>query len=755
VSRVFDERRKDRAMATVFRMGGGLVALLVILIVVGIAWQTLPLLTPTSLETPTSYHSEEAIVASGCDPRRDRAWFLDTEGFLSILHDGSVRAPLIEGELPGIVSADHEIHCRLTLLSPDASVRIGSIRPADNSQPVVERPHTSVWRPGAAVWTPSRNGIWVGATANTDRSGSPVAAVWGSRGLAAARWRAASGRWEEMPKLHIGAVSSAAIAEGGARLAIVTPRGKVRILRLPDMTDEPVESSISEAVRVRFLIGGGTLVIAGSEGEVSVALRVPRVKIINHGEEILWVDGYRVPPGEGVVAVDDGISGRYANRQGVEVVPVQPLWKTVRRLPALPDLPTAIAPGHRDRTFAVGGAHGWVAVYHATSGRRLVSRRWGEEPVAALSLAPRGDALLASTRGAFRFATLSNPNPAISFRTLFLPVWYEGHAAPAHIWQTSGGSDAFEPKYSMWPLLFGTLKATAYAMLISVPLALLAAIYVSQLAPRRLQTIIKPSVELMAAVPSVIVGFLGALWLAPRLEAALFETVMVIASLPLAVLAALFIWRRLPDGFRQRIPPGGELILLAFAAAAVIGVVTVVAGPLENRLFGGDLIRYLYTEHGIRYDQRNGFVVGIALGFAVIPVIFTIAEDACSSVPRSLVRAARALGATRWQAAIQMVVPAALPGLLGAIILGFGRAVGETMIVLMASGNTPILDGSPFNGMRTMSAAIAVEIPEAAVGGTHFRVLFLTGLLLFVFSFIVTTAADSVSRRLRRRYARL
>jgi phosphate transport system permease protein len=373
----------------------------------------------------------------------------------------------------------------------------------------------------------------------------------------------------------------------------------------------------------------------------------------------------------------------------------------------------------------------------------------------SVALAPRGDALLASTARHFRVANLKNPYPGISFSTLFRPVWYEGYAAPANIWQTSGGSDAFEPKYSLWPLLFGTLKATAYAMLVSVPLALLAAVYVSQLAPQRLQALIKPSVELMAAVPSVIIGFLGALWLAPRLEAAFIETVMAFASLPVAVVFALLLWRRLPSALRQRIPSGGELVLLALVAAAVIAAAVAVAGPVEARFFRGDLIRYLFTEHGIRYDQRNALVVGIALGFAVIPVIFTIAEDACSSVPRSLFRAARALGATRWQAAIQMVVPAAMPGLLAAVILGFGRAVGETMIVLMVSGNTPILDGSPFNGMRTMSAAIAVEIPEAAVGGTHFRVLFLTGLLLFAISFLVTSFADSVSRTLRRRYARL
>jgi ABC-type phosphate transport system permease subunit len=755
VPRVFDERRKDRAMATIFRMGGGLVVLLVVLIVVGLAWQTLPLLTPAGLEAPTSHESGEAIVAGGCDPWRERSWSLDTRGSLSVHRNGSVPVPLFEDEPIEIVAADHEIHCLVTLLSEDGTVVVGSVRPEADRKPAGDRPSGGLWRPSAGVWRPAGDRTWSGATANTDRSGDPVAAVWGPRGVAAARWHASIDRWEEMPKRPVGAVSSVAIAEGGDRLALVGRRGTVRVLRFPDMTDEPVEASISGAAQIRFLIGGGTLVIAGSEGEISVALRVPRVKIINHGAEDLWVGNHRVPSGEGLVAVDDGVSGQFANRQSVEVVPVLPLWKTVRRLPAFPDQPTAIAPGHRDRSFAVGGNAGWVAVYHATSGRRLVVRRWSEEPIAALSLAPRGDALLASTRGAFRFAHLSNPDPAISFRTLFLPVWYEGHAAPANIWQTSGGSDAFEPKYSMWPLLFGTLKATTYAMLISVPLALLAAIYVSQLAPRRMQAIIKPSVELMAAVPSVIVGFLGALWLAPRLEAALLETAMVMASLPLAVIVALVVWRRLPDSVRQRIPPGGELVLLALVTATVIGAAVAIAGPVESRFFAGDLIRYLYTEHGIRYDQRNGLVVGIALGFAVIPVIFTIAEDACSSVPRSLVRAARALGATRWQASIQMVVPAALPGLLGAIILGFGRAVGETMIVLMASGNTPILDGSPFNGMRTMSAAIAVEIPEAAVGGTHFRVLFLTGLLLFVFSFLVTTAADSVSRRLRRRYARL
>jgi phosphate transport system permease protein len=174
--------------------------------------------------------------------------------------------------------------------------------------------------------------------------------------------------------------------------------------------------------------------------------------------------------------------------------------------------------------------------------------------------------------------------------------------------------------------------------------------------------------------------------------------------------------------------------------------------PLEARLFGGDLRQWLFDQHGITYDQRNCIVVGIALGFAIIPVIFTISEDAMSAVPRSLTSAALALGASRWQSALHVVLPAASPGIFAAIMLGLGRAIGETMIVLMATGNTPILDFSPFNGMRTMSASIAVEIPEAPHAGTLYRVLFLTGLILFAFTFLLNSAADLVSRRLRKRY---
>jgi phosphate transport system permease protein len=123
-----------------------------------------------------------------------------------------------------------------------------------------------------------------------------------------------------------------------------------------------------------------------------------------------------------------------------------------------------------------------------------------------------------------------------------------------------------------------------------------------------------------------------------------------------------------------------------------------------------------------------------------------------SAVPRSLTSAALALGASRWQSALHVVLPAASPGIFAAIMLGLGRAIGETMIVLMATGNTPIVDFSPFNGMRTMSAGIAVEIPEAPHAGTLYRVLFFTGFLLFCFTFLLNTGADLIGRRLRKRY---
>jgi phosphate transport system permease protein len=198
-----------------------------------------------------------------------------------------------------------------------------------------------------------------------------------------------------------------------------------------------------------------------------------------------------------------------------------------------------------------------------------------------------------------------------------------------------------------------------------------------------------------------------------------------------------------------------ELVLI-LPMLLVAVLVAVQAGPsVEAWLFGGDFRLWLASSLGLTYDQRNSLVVGVAMGFAVIPIIFTISDDAFSSVPSSLTAGSLALGASRWQTALRIVVPTASPGVFSAVMVGFGRAVGETMIVLMATGNTPVLDWSIFNGMRTLSANIAVEIPEAPHGDTLYRVLFLAAALLFSMTFIVNTVAEVIRQRLREKYRAL
>jgi len=176
---------------------------------------------------------------------------------------------------------------------------------------------------------------------------------------------------------------------------------------------------------------------------------------------------------------------------------------------------------------------------------------------------------------------------------------------------------------------------------------------------------------------------------------------------------------------------------------------------LESVLFAGDMRAWMRDELGIGFDQRNAMVVGVAMGFAVIPSIFSIAEDAIFSVPRQLTNGSLALGATTWQTLVRVVLLTASPGIFSAVMIGFGRAVGETMIVLMATGNTPVMDLSMFQGMRTLSANIAVEMPEAEVASTHYRILFLAALVLFMFTFVFNTLAELVRQRLRGKYASL
>jgi phosphate transport system permease protein len=248
---------------------------------------------------------------------------------------------------------------------------------------------------------------------------------------------------------------------------------------------------------------------------------------------------------------------------------------------------------------------------------------------------------------------------------------------------------------------------------------------------------------------------LAGLWLAPLLERILPALLLMVIVLPVSIVLAGAAWERLSRRLGARLPAGSEVFFFFFVLAAAGAGCLMLEPALESGVFGSSFPSWLLRATGIRYDQRNAIVVGLAMGFAVIPIIFAIAEDAFSNVPRTLVSASLALGATRWQTVTRVVLPTASPGIFAAVMVGFGRAIGETMIVLMATGNTPIMDWSPFDGFRTLSANIAVEIAEAPQGGTLYRTLFLAALLLFMLTFVVNTVAELVRQRLRRKYASL
>jgi phosphate transport system permease protein len=492
---------------------------------------------------------------------------------------------------------------------------------------------------------------------------------------------------------------------------------------------------------------------------------------------------------------------------------------------------TALAASPRSRLFAAADAAGGVRLVQATSGRTVLTLPAGPAGgPAALGIGPREDRLLVAREGRLAAYALALGYPEVSVGTLLGAVWYEGYPGPAHAWETTG-HEAFEAKFGLVPLVFGTLKATLYAMLFATPLAILAAIYASQFMHPRWRARIKPTIELMAGLPSVVLGFIAGLVLAPVIERAVMPTLAGLFTVPLALLAAAHLWQFVPAGWRSRLE-GWRFALVGLAALpAGVAAAWAAAPAVERLLFQGDLRAWLDgrgdsgfggwvvallpvaaiaataalgriagpwlrrssrswsdrraalaslgvfaagvaatvalavaaatfcdalridTRGGLfgTYVQRNALVVGIGMSFAIIPLIFTIADDALTSVPEHLRSASLGAGATPWQTAVRVIVPAAASGLFSAVMIGLGRAVGETMIVLMAAGNTPIIDWNVFNGFQTLSAAIATELPEAARGSSHYRVLFLAALVLFALTFVVNTVAELVRQRFRRR----
>ena len=413
-----------------------------------------------------------------------------------------------------------------------------------------------------------------------------------------------------------------------------------------------------------------------------------------------------------------------------------------------------IIPVPNSKSFIALTIRGHAVFVNAPSGKESFDLPLsnGAEQIASLALSPRANGIIVIDKSdEYTLFKISNPHPDISWKRLFGKVWYEGYDNPAYVWQSTSGSNEFEPKYSLIPLTFGTLKAAAYAMIFSIPLAIAGAIYTAFFMGPALRRKIKPVIEMMEAFPTVILGFIAGIIIAPYFERNLPGVLSILLFLPPTIVFLGFCLHYL----RRRIKLLRHLseALLIIPLIVLVSWLLIQASPyLENALFGGNMRTWL-QESGFDYNQRNALVIGVAMGLAVIPTIYSIAEDAIYSVPRLMVNGAYALGATPLQNTMTIVLPAALSGILSAIMIGFGRAVGETMIVLMATGNTPVIDASIFTGMRTLAANIAVEMPEAAGGSTHFRVLFMCGLILLIFTFVVNIIAEVVRQRIRKRYA--
>jgi phosphate transport system permease protein len=492
---------------------------------------------------------------------------------------------------------------------------------------------------------------------------------------------------------------------------------------------------------------------------------------------------------------------------------------------------TCVAASSRSRLLAAGYADGGLRLFHVTSGRLLSeTSAGGGTGLSALAVAPQDDGLLGLAGPRLAFWSVDAPHPETTLASVFGPVWYEGYNEPEQVWQSSSGTDDFEKKFGLVPLVFGTLKATLYSMLFGAPLALLAAIYSSEFLRPRTKALVKPTIEIMASLPSVVLGFLAALVFAPLVENIVPETLAAFLTIPFAMLLGGHLWQLFPTRAAVLAQPfrlagvlatfpvglllaawcgkpverwlfagdikawldgqigsgtGGWMLLLLPLSCVTMAVLTSLFVTPRLRAWGGgwsrtrfavlDLGKFLVgcaatlmlayaVSAGLSavgwdprgtfidtYVQRNALVVGFIMGFAVIPIIYTISDDALGAVPESLRAGSLGAGATPWQTAIRVVVPTAMSGLFSALMIGLGRAVGETMIVLMAAGNTPVMEWNVFNGFRTLSANIAVELPEAVINSTHYRMLFLAALTLFAITFAVNTVAELVRLRFRKR----
>ena len=598
-----------------------------------------------------------------------------------------------------------------------------------------------------------------------------------------------------------------------ARAEVMAAGGTLEVVEVIDLLDpapvpggrRPGENTrqgpFSDRIidRVEFMVGKTTLVVADDQGRL-----------------LAW---FPTRPGDAYAR--DGI----VTRAGHVIEPADARARV-----------TALVPSKRSRLLATAHEDGTVRLFHLTTSQTLLELEGDRaEPVRALALTPQEDGVVAWSDGAIQHWSIDIGHPEATVSSLLTKVWYEGQPGPVHAWQSEGGSDDFEPKLGLIALIFGTLKATFYSILIAAPIAIFAAIFTSEFLVARWRAPIKSVIEMMASLPSVVLGFIAAIVLAPYVRDVLMLVLCAFLTVPFTMVLGARLWQLLPGQLSVRLEGAPRFAAVVLTLPLSLLIAAGIAPAVETWCFNGDVLGWLNRGEGsaqggwtflllplclvvvgvavarfggewlrkvsmpwtrmqcaiadlvrllvvvaggillavilgaffggtdprgatgveLQYQPRNAMIVGFVMGFAIVPIIYTLAEDALSSVPSQLREGSLGCGATPWQTAWRIVVPTATSGIFGALMVGLGRAVGETMIVLMAAGNTPILEWNPFSGFRTLSANIATELPEAVKNSTHYRVLFLAGLALFAMTFFINTIAEFVRRHFRKRFADL
>ena len=668
-------KRQDTLAKWAITVGGMAIIFCVILILILIAKVSLPLFYTPDAELQDSFTladkvPADQVMAVGMDEYRETGYVLDSDGLIHFfnVHDGSKLDNLQLKSANGdtrLRAVDRFGRLNHVLLWSDGSTTVEQIKffpffdeHNDNQRSIRHKvDHRAAF--GAASDAPQL------VQARVSDEGRKVLVVLRQDGglqlTISEEQESLFGDAEEVTENYQldheakGRVLALAMNHNGSKLFAGTDQGEILHYNLEDIEDPVLQEMVQafpderKITALNMVYGGVSLAVGDSKGEVTT-----------------WFD------------VRDQDRG----------------WKLTRihDLEGHEGAIEKVVPTLHDKSV-ISSAAGGLQVSHMTSERLLV-RLHETQQLKHFSMSTRGNGLIAVTAAGKVFTwKLDIPHPEISFKTLFGKVWYEGYPQPEYVWQSSAGSDDYEPKFSLTPLIFGTLKGTFYAMLFALPLAIFGAIYTSQFARPRFKGVIKPAVEVMAAVPTVIIGFLAALWLAPLIERSLGSMFLSMIMVPAALMLSIALWQLMRKAETlKRVERGYEF--LAIAPVVMIAVaIAVVLGPwLEHALFAGDMKQWLFSEMGVRYDPRNCIIIAFAMGFAVIPIIFTIAEDSLSNVPPALKAASLALGASRWQTVWRVILPSASPGIFAGTMIGFGRAVGETMIVLMATGNTAIID---------------------------------------------------------------